>query len=92
MIADLPDNPKINRVTTKCFVMKSSDLGRNWSPEYHDFRIQYKSVIFCIKRSRNVIAALRQITINKKVQTSHGNFITLHPEVIANLKTLLTEE
>lgn len=38
----LPDNPRINRISEKCFTISSSDLGTtNWTPFYHDFRNQY---------------------------------------------------
>ena len=99
MIAALPDNPRIHRMNDRCFVVSKKDLGDNWTPEHHDFQWQYRAVIASIQRAKAVdaIAALRAIVAAGKVRypncpsdNSH-KYVNLHPDVIANLKTLLTK-
>jgi len=66
-IAELPDNPRIQRLSPKCFVASFSDvtanqtvertdgskthIGSNWSPEHHDFKEQYRHLIELVSRS-----------------------------------------
>ncbi len=44
VLASAPDNPKIHRLDSRCFVLRFKDLGSNWSPEYHDWRSQYQYI------------------------------------------------
>ncbi len=93
MIAALPDNPRVSRINDKAFVIRKSDLGDNWTPEHHDFKWQYRAIIAAIQRAKAVdaIAALRKIIAAGKVRYSDcQEFVHLHPDVIANLQTLLT--
>jgi hypothetical protein len=94
-IEELPDNPRIRRVPgpASCFVMRSSDLGSNWTPAHHDFNVQYRAVkaaLLAVKPAR-VMGRLR--TIIKTGQIVHskkaGDKIVLHKDVIAHLRTLL---
>jgi hypothetical protein len=41
-LESLPDNPKIKRLNDQCFVVSSKELGKNWSPGFHDFKDQYR--------------------------------------------------
>lgn len=50
-ILDLPDNPRINRINSKCFTMKFSDLNNNWTPVHHDFKAQYCHIVDLIERA-----------------------------------------
>ena len=45
ILAQSRDNPKIDRINEVCFTIKSSDLGSNWSPFYHDHKAQYDFII-----------------------------------------------
>jgi hypothetical protein len=91
MIAALPDNPRIQRLGKQCFVVRSKDVGNNWAPEHHDFRWQYQAIIKTIQKARtdNAIGALQDIIASKKVKGS-GCSVNLHPDVVTNLKTLLS--
>lgn len=46
MIKALPDNPNITRLSSGAFVASSQYIFRsgNWTPEYHDFKVQYEAV------------------------------------------------
>ncbi len=92
MIAALPDNPRINRINDKCFIVSFKDLGRNWTPEYHDFRCQYRAIIRAMQRSKSIDAlrTLRRIIGAQQVSNESGKGYTkLHPDVIVNLQKLL---
>jgi len=94
LIAALPDNPRIHRMNDKCFTVSWKDLGNNWTPEHHNFKWQYQAVIASIQRAKTVdaIATLRRIIAAGKVRyPSHEQYVNLHPDVIANLQTLLTD-
>ena len=41
-----PDNPAIQRIggSVRAFTMRSSDLGNNWTPFFHDWKAQYELV------------------------------------------------
>ena len=93
MIANLPDNPRINRIGANCFLIRSSDLGNNWSPEHHDFRRQYQRVIDAISTTATVEA----LTMFRKIvgqgwiydaKESSRRF-RFHSEVLDNLRSLL---
>lgn len=94
-IRDLPDNPKIHRAkeNSHCFVMKFSDLGDCWSPEYHDFKHQYEVLIEMIeKREIKQIKALFGQIISRGwvyYESSVGrNKHKFHPEVVEMLRRL----
>ena len=94
MIAELPDNPRIHRKNDKCFVISKSDLGNNWSAEHHDFKWQYREVIARIQKAKalDALAVLRNIIAAGKLQyPGCQEYVNLHPDVIANLKTLLSD-
>lgn len=94
MIAELPDNPRIHRMNDKCFVVSKSNLGDNWTPEHHDFKWQYRAVIASIQRAKAVdaITTLRNIIAAGKVRYPDcQQYVTLHADVVANLKTLLSD-
>ncbi len=96
-VASLPDNPRIKRLPgiERCFTISNKDLGNNWSPEYHDFREQYRFICDQITRVHftKIIPFLKRI-IEKGViyetnttRTRH----TFHPDAIEYLKGLINE-
>jgi len=94
-IRDLPDNPKIHRVKENphCFVMRFKDLGDCWSPEYHDFKHQYRVLIEMIeKKEIKQIKTLFEQIISKGwvyFEASVGrNKHKFHPDVVEMLRRL----
>jgi len=63
LIMNLPDNPKIHRLSDKvnCFVLRFKDLGNNWSPFFHDFKLQYKMLV-------EIIDSTDAIHVNQKLE------------------------
>ncbi len=96
-INELPDNPKINRLSGNCFTIMSSDLSvdRVLSPEYYDFKHQYREIIKCIDNSRietldKVLNEIVKTGIIKQSKIDGGyNLFKLNPTVIEYLKQLL---
>ena len=94
-IGALPDNPRIQRLTDKCFVIMSSDLDDNWTPNYHDFRLQYrllqalvmKTSFEKLKSTLEGVVATGTLPVTT-LQYDRG--FKLHPDVIANLKAMIT--
>lgn len=84
-IQGLPDNPNIKYLAEnpRCFTIMSSDIGQNWSPEYHDFRTQYEKIVDKIQTStiENVEKMLMSIVEDGKIRESNGRYFTFHPEV-----------
>lgn len=98
MIAELPDNPRINRLSKNCFTIRSKDLGNNWTPEHHDFKWQYNAIIVDLQNRgpMDAMSKLQAIIGSGKVHRpgspvspAYGNYVNLHPDVITNLRTLL---
>lgn len=92
-INKLPDNPKIKRLGEKCFTMKASDLGNNWSPEYHDFKRQYREIVAGMRKRENPDTALRflqDILGAREFRKGHQK-IQLHPDVVAHVRKLLED-
>ena len=95
-ILALPDNPRISRATgnPRCFVMSSSNLGDNWSAEYHDFGHQHRLLADAVDRAGPLKAAetLRTIARQGYVRTPCYNTPRkqkLHPDVVAQIEGLL---
>jgi hypothetical protein len=95
MIEGLPDNPKINRINDQCFTLRFKDLNTsNWSPEYYDFKRQYRKVIEALK-SVATIHALEEFRKIVGQGWIHDLSMPMrrfkfHPDVLANLKSLLS--
>jgi hypothetical protein len=52
IIKNMPDNNRIKRLPNACaFTMNFSDLmsSGNWTPEHHDFKVQYEAVVDALK-------------------------------------------
>jgi len=92
-IEDLPDNPRIKRLTRNCFVVSSRDLGSNWTPTHHDFKAQYRLIVAAIQRASagRAFAVLRNIVREQQIKPLRRQPLTLHPDVVAHLTTLIKE-
>jgi len=96
LILNLPDNNRINRISSNAFTLNSSELlneNYNLSPLYHDFKRQY----------RMIANALLSIPIENTEQwlkaiCNRGYFqagptkVTLHPMVIENIRRAFNGE
>ena len=96
-ILALPDNPRINRITSQCFTINSKDLGSNWSPEHHNFKKQYELIVKELQASKpaNVFNKLHKIISEGKIVTSTttgylrtNHTLNLHPDVVSHLRKL----
>lgn len=89
-----PDNDTIVRISESpsCFIVRSSDLGDNWSPKHHDFKESYKLIIKRLDRcsTGSVRATLEDIVKKRRVIVA-GERLDLHDDVIAHLNELLEE-
>ena len=87
----LPDNPRINRLNDRCFILQFKDLGCNWTPEYHDFKRQYNLLSQAIgAKSPAALTEFLKTVVQKgafKVNSYHT--VKLHPDVIGHLRSFL---
>ncbi len=95
-ISNLPDNPKIIRQSKTCFIIGAKDLSpENWTPEYYDFKIQYKKIVELIGRTPvhkidDVLVKLAKTGVIG--HTNYHNRITLNPAVVKSLKRILKKK
>lgn len=90
-ILSLPDNPKIKRLDNRCFTIKFSDLGNNWSPKYHDFKAQYEIICEQIDKLsfEQILKFLQTIVNTGKYRFWEQNYTMIfHPTVVQFLKEL----
>lgn len=89
-IADLPDNPDINRIARNCFVISSSKLQGNWSPEFHDFEKQ-KELLISLINGMDVlclVSNLTRILRDERIVIGKARY-TLHPKMIEAIREAL---
>lgn len=93
-VKGLPDNPKINRISDRCFTVNVKDLSSDLilAPEYYDFKKQYIEIIDVIERANihNIDSIFRRIISTGFLEQSHSNRCRLNPVVIKYLKELFT--
>lgn len=92
-IRDLPDNPKITRLSDRCFTMNMSDLSSDLclTPEYYDFIRQYELIIQIIDE-RSVDRAYELMTeiIHKgSIHYPSDTYHRFHPDVVAGLRKIM---
>lgn len=99
-ITSLEQNQNIKPLGSNAFTIQLSELNKhgNWSPQFYDFRQQYKHLCKVIDKTElpNLPKKLSEIIKNGKAEISNytGGFkrsyeFKFHPEVIAKLKELL---
>ena len=88
-ISSLPDNPKIKRLGERCFTISSKDLGDVWSPEYHDFKHQYETIIGQLDKMGTAAGVNFLRRALKKGSFWIGYTYKLNPQVIEHLKSIL---
>ena len=89
-IKSLPDNPRIRRLSDRCFILQSKDLGCNWTPEYHDFKRQYGLLSQCIERKRpeTLLSFLKTTVQESSFKVNNNYTVKLHPDVVGYLRSL----
>ena len=91
-VTELPDNPRIRRVSGNpaVFILRAKDLGSSWSPEYHDFKVQYKAIhdkLF--GHPLDVFEWWSTVRTAGKLKLSDDYVLSLHPDVIKHVNKLL---
>lgn len=91
-LSELQDNPAISRIGSGGFSMQfnvmQQDTGMNLSSAYYDFIFQY-GVFTRVIKSRGLMSFM---ALMDRLETKHtfefeGEIITVHPDVLTNIKT-----
>lgn len=91
LILNLPQNPRITPINSRCFTVQSSDLGGNWTPFYHDFKMQAELIAEAIRRETDpqfTISYLKLIVKNQSIMYK-SRWYKFHPMFCNHLKTLI---
>lgn len=94
-ICDLPDNPRIKRLSKNAFVVNSSDLsGGRWGAESQDFKAQYRAIIGLLDNVplAQGIERIREALDRQSIRMSADRCsytLHLHPDVISKVRGLL---
>jgi hypothetical protein len=95
-IEGLPDNPNAKRLGGKGFIVSSSDMKNNWSPEHHDFKSQYKYLSEMVQKNpERAIYIIHEAVMRETIRVGQGDSrftINLHPEVVSHLRGFLKSE
>jgi len=85
----LPDNPDIIRIGYRHFTVPFSKLDNNWSPHYHDFKLQYKELRRIIAKTRleNLSTVITGIIETGQSRLDRES-IKFHPTVCQELKKI----
>lgn len=89
----LPDNPKITRLSDRCFTISSADLSSDLclTPEYYDFKRQYELIVQIISEcSVERAQALMEDIIRKgSIHYPSGVYHRFHPNIVEQLKIIM---
>jgi hypothetical protein len=94
-ILSLPDTSPANRINSNCFTILKSQLNsRSWSPEFYDFKAQYKAIAEeldhyepeNIERKLKLMVEKKQFTISRGLNVPY--IFLLHDDVVNYLKTI----
>ncbi len=97
-ILAFPDNDKIQRIdgNPNCFMVRSSELGDNWTPEFHDFKKQYKMLVEIIEKAEpsKILDKLRKIVekgtfIVRSSPLGASRTYRFHPKVVDYLSEVI---
>lgn len=90
-LLSLPDNPRIHRMSSNCFVMQSSDLGPNWTPCYHDFKQTYRLIFGQLKtkQPKQILEFLTKVSKEGKFRINSHWTQRVHPDVMEYIAGLL---
>jgi hypothetical protein len=89
----LADNPRIKRISDKAFILKSSNLGDNFSPEHHDFALCYRLIAELLRKKPVTEVYSTIVAIIETGQYRDGSCkINLHPDVIKNLDNFIHKD
>lgn len=95
-IKSIPENPKIRPVGqpgSRCFIVRSSDIGQNWTPIYHSFDLQKEKLCAEIQRknSETILPWLGEILETQKLKRGDGTSLTLNPEFIKAIQSTMNQ-
>jgi hypothetical protein len=90
----LPQNENITVLseTPSIFVVKSNDVfGQPFSPEWHDYKAQYKMIVEELETSRieTFEAKLQSIITTGKIKSGNTIF-TLNPAVVEFVRSIIS--
>lgn len=92
-IKKLPDNNNTKRINKNCFIIKVSEINKHdsWSPEYHDFKYQYKAILkrFAKQTSLNFVKNLSLALEAGWIKMTDQHILKLHPEVIKRVLEIM---
>ncbi len=95
-VMNLPDNPKINRINKRCFIISSKDLGPEviLCPVYHDHKRQYELICDFIEKAITInpyraVKAITDMLKKQRLKISEGYTQRLHPDVCAQVLKIL---
>ena len=98
LMGELPDNPRIQRLSPQCFVISSKDMGTatwgKWGAEAHDFKAQYRVLLGLLDNVplsqgiERIKEALEKESVRIRADMSSHQF-PLHPDVISSVRGLL---
>lgn len=86
-----PDNPLINRIGSNgiAFTMAAKDLGKNWTPFFHDWKAQYELVGQLLEAERfGAVALIMQKGHHNPSGGTHDRQ-SFAPQVIEHLRSCL---
>ena len=90
--SSIRQNPRIKVLSEspRCFVIRASDLGNNWTPQFHDFEHQKEMLIRFLKgdSSKKFVERLLGI-VEKGVTSFKSKRIYFHPDVRDALRKML---
>lgn len=90
MILNLPDNPNIDRIDDRTFIVNSSDFATSWSPEYHDFKSQHRVICQILERIPiDQVESVLMAAIKRGSIVYQRNSYRLHPGVVEQIKSIL---
>ena len=102
-LREMPENAAITPLNESgnCYTIKLSDLVKpliskgknvnNWSAKFHSFRHQYDMIFEEINRCKSAADKVKKLAdiFEKESLIKNGVTEKIHPEVIANFKSIL---
>jgi hypothetical protein len=90
-VRELPDNPRIQRLGDGCFLIHRADIGQNWTPQHHDFRVQYERIIVEVNKLpiSQIPGFFKRVIEEGKIRETGGHYFTFHNDVRIFLKSLV---
>jgi len=91
-LQNIPDNPKIKKISKHCFTISSKNLENNWSPEFYDSKHQVRTIIELINKKESLMTVttmLEEIVNNGVYTVQQGHRMKFNNQVIEYIKNIL---